>query len=210
MVASVVASRDGIIQNFTVIQGNGLCAVGQAVKAGQVLISGYTDCGICIRATRAEGEVFAYTQRHLRMIFPTQRQFRGAENGKMKKISVIFGKNLINFSKCSGISGGACAKIYSEKYITLPGGFALPIGILTEEWISYESGINVVADCAGLVQQIGRSYLLDQTVAGNIEHTQESITEADGLCILDGNYLCLENIGRLRIEESIPNYGKNH
>jgi hypothetical protein len=144
------------------------------------------------------------------MIFPTQRRLRVAEKGKIKKISVIFGKNLINFSKCSGISGGTCAKIYSEKYITLPGGFSLPIGILTEEWINYESSTDVMTDCASLVQQLARSYLLGQTVAGNIEHTQESITEADGLCTLDGQYLCLENIGRLRKEESIPNYGKNH
>ena len=54
-VSSIVAMRDGVISQLTVTKGNPVCKVGQAVKAGQVLISGYTDCGICIRASHAGG-----------------------------------------------------------------------------------------------------------------------------------------------------------
>ena len=52
-VSSIVAARDGIVQSITVYEGNPLSKVGQAVKAGQTLVSGYTDCGIVIRATQA-------------------------------------------------------------------------------------------------------------------------------------------------------------
>ena len=70
-VGSIVASRDGVITSITTTRGSGICKVGQAVMAGQVLISGYTDCGISIRAVRAEGEVFAQTDRELLRICPT-------------------------------------------------------------------------------------------------------------------------------------------
>ena len=64
-VCSIVAMRDGIIQSCTVYQGNQLCTSGQAVKAGQTLVSGYTDCGTKIQATRADAEITALTFRDL-------------------------------------------------------------------------------------------------------------------------------------------------
>lgn len=49
-VSSLVAARDGIIVSCTVTEGSALCSPGQAVRKGQTLISGYTDCGIVVRA----------------------------------------------------------------------------------------------------------------------------------------------------------------
>ena len=40
---NVVAGKDGVITSVSAMEGNCLCAVGQAVKKGQVLISAYTD-----------------------------------------------------------------------------------------------------------------------------------------------------------------------
>ena len=42
-VGNVIAARDGVIWDCTVTRGNALCQVGQAVRAGQILISGYAD-----------------------------------------------------------------------------------------------------------------------------------------------------------------------
>ena len=78
-VSSIVASRDGFIVSATVTRGNSLCRVGQSVKAGQVLISGYTDCGICIQATRAEGETCAQTSREFAAVTPAQWTARGEQ-----------------------------------------------------------------------------------------------------------------------------------
>jgi sporulation protein YqfD len=61
-ISSIVAACDGRITSCTVTKGNGLCAPGQVVQKGQLLISGYLDCGICIRVTGAEGEIFAETR----------------------------------------------------------------------------------------------------------------------------------------------------
>ena len=122
-VGSIVASRDGVITSMMTTRGNAVCKVGQAVKAGQLLISGYTDCGISIRADRAEGEIFAQTDRDLTVVYPTDRQQRRQTTGLETKYSLIIGKNRINFYFGSGISGSSCVKMYKENYMTLPGGF---------------------------------------------------------------------------------------
>ena len=75
-VGSIVASRDGVITSITTTKGTPLCKAGQAVKAGQILISGYTDCGISIRADPAEGEVFAETYREMMTLYASKRARR--------------------------------------------------------------------------------------------------------------------------------------
>ena len=115
-VGSVVAIRDGVISQCTVTKGSAVCKVGQAVKAGEILVSGYTDCGFCIKATRADGEVYAFTQRELSVSTPDKWQIRGAETRQIKKYAVIIGKNRINFYKDSGILDDRCDKMYKEIY----------------------------------------------------------------------------------------------
>ena len=104
-VSSIVASRDGFIVSATVTRGNFLCRVGQSVKAGQVLISGYTDCGICIQATRAEGEIYAQTSRDFAAVTPVKWTARGEQTAVRRKYSLIIGKKRINLWKDSGGSG---------------------------------------------------------------------------------------------------------
>jgi similar to stage IV sporulation protein len=208
-VCSIVAARDAVISSITVLRGNGICSAGQAVKAGQVLISGYTDCGISIRAERAEGEVLGYTQRKFAAIFPNDWVQRGTIQRTEKKYSIIIGKKQINFYKDSGISGASCAKIYEQKYITLPGGFQLPVSIVCEQRIYYDTVSAPQLDSQIYLQKFARQYVLSQTLAGRIEYTQEFFTDAEGYTRLDGFYGCLENLGVVRMEESVPNYGKN-
>ena len=209
-VSSIVASKDAVIDSITVLRGNGLCKAGQAVKAGQVLISGYTDCGICIQATAASGEILGHTSYALKAIFPVERQVRESITDKHQKFSIILGKKQINLSKYSGISGGSCAKIYEQNYISLPGGFTLPISLLREEWIYYDSLPGIDQNGEVTLKAFAQDYVLQQTNAGKIESALESVTTTDQICNLDGRYGCLENIGVVRVEENINNYGKDN
>ena len=205
-VCSIVAARDGIISEIMVLRGNGLCKPGHAVKEGQVLISGYTDCGICIQATRAEGEILAHTQHRLSAVFPEERTLRGEIIGTEEKISLIIGKKQINFSKGSGISGSTCAKIYTENYLTLPGGFRLPIGIATETYIQREAETDLLNDGASQLTEFACLYLTQQMQAGSVLGGNCKITEENGFCRLEGTYSCREMIGRFRLEENLPIY----
>lgn len=209
-VSSIIAARDGVIRELTVLNGNPVCKVGQAVKAGQVLISGYTDCGICIRATRSEGEVYAETQRVLTAVMLSEYSQRGQMSGQERKYSLIIGKKQINFYKDSGISDTSCDKMYSVNYITLPGGFQLPIAFVTEVWTYYETQPAQVSDEAAdaILSEFSGYYLTGTMTAGQIEERTESIQRKDGICCLHGRYACLEMIGKTRLEENLDDYGE--
>ena len=199
-VTSIVASRDGVIQSCTVNRGNGLCKVGQAVTRGQVLISGYTDCGLSIRADRAEGEIMAMTNREISAITPSFHLTKGSIIRAEKKFSLIIGKKRINFYKDSGILDTTCVKMYTENYMTLPGAFRLPVILLVEEWIYYDLTETETVDAEGVLLDFADRYLASQMIAGQILHRSEAV---DGCC-LEGQYACLEMIGQVRYEESLP------
>ena len=204
-VTSIVATRDGIVREITVTGGSAACKTGQEVKAGQVLISGYTDCGISIRAERAKGEVYAQTSHEISCIMPCFAAQRGEQVATIRKKGLIIGKNRINFSQDSGILDTGCVKMYEENYVTLPGGFVLPIAIVTETYIYYEDRESVaMGDLEDTtLPQLAESYLNSQMIAGRIVNSDVNISQQKDALLLNGNYECLEMIGQERLEEII-------
>lgn len=209
-VGSVVAARDGIITELTVLKGNPLCKLGQAVKAGEVLISGYTDLGLTIQATKAEGEVFARTNRALAAVTPAKWMVRDEIIRTEKKYSLLIGKNQINFSKDSGISPGTCVKMYTEYYVLLPGGFQIPVALIEEVRTYYElDAKSISGDTAGgILAAFTRAYLLDRMVAGKILSEQMELERTENNTCLYAQFSCLEMIGRVQSEEIIKGHGK--
>jgi hypothetical protein len=204
-VSSIVATRDGVIRELTVTGGSAACKTGQAVKAGQVLISGYTDCGISIRAERAQGEVYAQARHEISCIMALNFSQRGEQVAAIRKTGIIIGKNRINFSQDSGILDTGCVKMYEENYVTLPGGFILPIAIVTETYIYYDDRESVaVGDLEDTeLPQLVRSYLSSQMIAGRIVNADVNISRQEDSILLSGKYECLEMIGQERLEEII-------
>lgn len=202
-VSSIVALRDAVIRDMTVLKGNGLCKPGQAVKAGEVLISAYTDCGICIQATDAQGEIFGETLRRLKAILPTEYTQRTQILTSSKKYSLIIGKKRINFFKGSGISGTTCAKIYKESYLTLPGGFVLPIALCCEQWYDYKSVMTTAENQEQILSEFASGYLPGQMIAGKISNANQLFFYEDSHATLEGLYSCYEMIGVTRTEERL-------
>ena len=203
-VSSIVASTDGVITKCTATAGKLVCKPGQAVIAGEVLISGYTDCGICVRATKAQGEVFAKTKRSLTVVSPQIWSQKGMIQRAEKKFALIIGKKRINFYKDSGILGGTCDKMYSEYYLTLPGGFRLPVIWITEVYTyRTESQIQIEEPSLSVFAQ---NYLRQQMISGAILTHRENLVSQDGVFLLQGRYICTEMIGRIRNEEIIKPY----
>ncbi len=211
-ISSIVAARDALVLSATVTDGTCLCTPGQTVRAGEVLISAFTDCGRTISATRAEGEVFAQTKHTLEAITPVKRN-RRREFGEVKKnYSLQIGKKRINFYKGSGIYGGSCVKMYSKYVLTLPGGLELPVAwvcetiqacTLTEETLDVRLVKTQLQACV-------QRYLLGCMVAGSILEKDEVISNDKGNFLLTGSYVCREMIGRVR-EEILGDYhGKDN
>lgn len=208
-VCSVVAKCDGVIQEMTVTRGNALCKVGQAVTAGQVLVSGYTDCGIIIKATTAEAEVYADTLHELEAVTPTQREERTEIDREESRYYLIFGKNMIKLFKDSGISDASCVKMYEESYLTLPGGFQLPVALVQERLVYYTQDSVCAEDASAfswLEHQIDE-YLTEQMVAGKIINSEVTTTLLGDAIYFNGKYSCYEMIGQVYSEEIYKDNG---
>ena len=210
-ICSLVAVRDGIIQSGTASAGTLLCLPGQAVKAGDVLISAYTDCGISVRVQKAKGEIFAMTVRPLTVISPISFVKKGSTSKEIKKYSIQIGKKRINLSKDSGISYTTCDKIYEEYALTLPGGFQLPLSLSVETWYYRDIEENLMdIDTAGeLSSQTAKGYLAENMISGKILDAVHSEANDGKIYRLEGIYLCSEMIARERNEEIMEEYGKN-
>lgn len=208
-ISSIVAAQDGIIREITALKGNALVSPGQAVRAGQVLISGYTDCGLYIQGTFAQGEVYAITQREISAVFPTEYALRREKTDQIQKYSLIIGKKRINFEKGSGILGGSCVKIVQDYHLMLPGGFRLPVTLQVQR-ISSHRQETALRDDRAFLQTYAREYVYSQMVAGRMEGVGHVFTELSGAVRLDGVYSCYEMIGIHRKEENLLDYGKDN
>lgn len=204
-VSSIVAVTDGIIESCTAMKGNLICKPGQAVKAGQVLVSGYTDCGLSIRASQAEGEIYAQTIHALRVCVPADWDQKGDPETVTEKYSVIIGKKRINFYKDSGILDTTCDKMYTKYVLTLPGGFQLPVILLVEKqvWRNASQTGAQVQDVSDLAHEIAQDYLQQQMISGAIRSCDATGELNNGVYVLQGEYRCSEMIGRVRSEEIV-------
>jgi len=209
-VGSIAAVRDGFITTCTVTRGRALCSPGQAVKAGQILISGYTDCGITLQVTRAAGEIYAETARSVVAATPIQTQVCTAEGSEVRRFGLLLGKKRINFWKGSGISPATCGRMYAEYYITLPGGFSLPVGIWMETLVSREftPELQPEEELEIRLKDHVRRRVLEDTVAGTILQESWERNRQAGCCSLKGNFLCSEMIGRAITQEIGDIHGK--
>ena len=197
---SIVASQDAIIQQITVLRGTQLCRVGQAVKAGQMLVSGYKDYGISLKFTGAEAEIYGQTERSLETVTLATGLQRREITRREQKFSLIIGKKQINFYKDSGILHTSCVKMYEKIYLTLPGDYTLPIALVRQEILYYDTA-EVRCDDFAFMENASREYLKRQMIAGTILTESVSLYEEDNICRISGQYGCLEMIGCTTNEE---------
>ena len=204
---SLVAIRDGIVLEVTAVRGTAMVKPGQAVRAGDVLISGYTDCGGVILHQGADGEVYGRTLHQITAKTPDRRQVRGDCYDKKQKIALVIGKKRINFYEDSGILDTGCVKMYAEYYLTLPGGLTLPVKLLVETQIRYDLSEDQPdpGNLESLLSEQAKHYLQTQMIAGSVLSARAFM---DGCCY-SGEFVCHEMIGRMVYEEIITDYGED-
>ena len=211
VVSSIIAATDGVVYSCTATRGTLLCSTGEMVRKGQILISGYADCGLCIQATQAEGEIYAQTNRQITSVIPAEYIKKADSKAEAKKYSVLLGKKRINLWKGSGIWDTSCDRMYEEYYITLPGGFSLPFGIAVETVTLRSADMSTVSQeaAAQLLSEQSNTYITSKMVAGKILAEDLTVAAENGYYSLAGNYICTEMIGREQQEQIGEHYGKN-
>lgn len=207
-VSSIVADRDGYILSCVVTQGTAKIQPGQSVRKGQTLISGYTECGICIQATQAEGEIIAQTSRELNVVAPVSCMKRTVGTGTTGRISLLLGKKRIFFWKGSGISDAGCGRMYRQYDFTLPGGFRLPIALCVDTYRRFDL-VNCESEISSL-EAFAPRYLKAQMVAGQIQSGTQAVVRSGDVLLLKGSYVCTESIGKVKPEQIGETNGKTN
>lgn len=203
IVSNLIAERDGYILSATITNGTSHIHPGETVSKGQLLISGYTDCGLHIRASRAEGEVIAQTNRSIKAVTPSKYASPMEIKKTKYRISLIIGKKRINLWKSSRISDVGCGRMYEEYYLSLPGGFQLPAAIAIDQYRHFKTQeVCISEDNAQLqLQEFSEKYVRSQMIAGQITGKKQILSSSDGLYKLESSYSCTETIGQEQREQ---------
>ena len=211
-VSSIIATWDGVVRDVTVYRGNPLCRPGEVVYKGQVLVSGYTDVGFCIRAESADAEITAQTKRSICATTPMEYIVRTGVTGRKTHYRLKIGKKTIKLYKDSGISGPTCVRIYKEYSAMLPGGFTLPVSLITEEIIINDSGEgnNPQYEEQEWMEAVSDTYLKTQMLSGQILKSCYTRTSHNGVWTQHADYDCVEIIGRIHEEEQLFTNGKTN
>ena len=207
----IVALRDGVITSCTALSGTLLVAPGQAVEEGDILISGYTACDLCIRTEQAQGEIFARTIRPVSGRLPENIFQQGNVKEIRHKISLRVGKKRINLWKDSGISDATCDRMYEEYYVTLPGEFQLPLALSVERFVLRQIRDETIdpEQCRQNLQESARSYIQHQMISGMIVNASLDYTRETTAWHVNGRFLCTEMIGVMQRQQIGEKHGKS-
>lgn len=195
----VIAARDGILTSVSALEGNCLCAPGQAVRAGQVLISAYTDLEFTTRVSSALGEIYAQTLSYKTLRMPDtvlQKQPGGTQG---TQVSLLVGKKRWIIFSNSGNLTGKCDKITKRKLLTLPGALELPLGLEITHWTDSalaEAPLDAQTAEAVLKAQCEQSVAQDM-IAGTIQSLRASMEQENGSYRLSACIRCEEMIARM-------------
>lgn len=138
--AHLVAARDGQIEYFELFRGVRAVVTGQAVRAGDVLVSGIIEGaeGEAPRYTRAAGKVFARTERTLSFVVPYAWEEKQAARGKICAISLNFFDFFLKIFENSGNVDGSCDIMKDEKVLPSFGKHPIPVSLLVTKAVPYE------------------------------------------------------------------------
>ena len=137
--ANLVARCEGIIEGVEAYTGNPVVRIGQAVRAGELLVSGvYDSRAVGWRVTRAAGRVLARTEHAFSVEIPLVYEKKEYVGAPICQKTLIFFEKEIKLFKNSSILGASCDKINYVDTFAAGNGVSLPISVRTERYLCYE------------------------------------------------------------------------
>ena len=143
---NLVASRDALILGYELVAGEAVAQVGSTVKEGELLVSGLVESKrFGWRALKANGRVWAQTQRHFSVSIPYEYTVSVPVEREILEVSLIFFSKEQKLFKNSGNHSENCDKIKLVRYVysspehTIPLGFSTVSRMITEESVQTHS-----------------------------------------------------------------------
>ena len=136
---SITAASSGIIERMEVYEGAPAVSVGDAVAAGETLVSGEMASAVGdTRYVRARAAVTARTYVELTACAPLKYE-RLREADTHSRWSLIIGSKRVNFFRGSSQTPPGCGKIIEEYPLAWEGVFRLPVTLVRETVIEYSA-----------------------------------------------------------------------
>ncbi|MDO4270498.1 MAG: sporulation protein YqfD [Eubacteriales bacterium] len=205
-VVKVVAVRDGVIRALRVQDGQPAVRAGDAVAAGDTLISGLvppTAEGGAYHLTHARGAVDAYTAYQTtaaRALTVDKKVYTGKVR---RQYALVFGNKRLNLYFGSGIAGGTCDKIIKTKTAWLSDSVVFPVSLVEQTFVFYERETVTRTADEVRVDMIARA--LGDIAAGmdgTITAHTENVTEQNGAAVLKLTADAVEQIGEEALDDS--------
>ena len=202
----VIAAKDGVLTSVSVLEGNCLCAPGQAVREGELLVSAFTDLEFTTRVSAALAEIYARTLYRKQVVTPESVLEKTYTGREQTKISLIGGEKRWNIFTNGGKLTGRCDKITVTHMLRLPGGLTLPAGIAVTTSRAYTLQARTVdaQDAKALCRAQALRSIRQEMIAGTVEQETASMVQADGRYNYTASVQCEEMIARMvraRIKE---------
>lgn len=195
--AHLVAQRDGLLTNVQVYQGMKLCAAGDAVKRGQVLVSGYEDYGLFIREVCADGEIYAKTWHTGTLVTPSVTMIKTYTGRQWTHRTLVVGRKRINLFGSSWISEKNCDKMVQVTELTLPG-YRFPLWLETETYREYTLQPETRPDSQRLLSAAWERSVKADMTAGTILRSDGNYLQSGDLSVFHAQSACEEMIAVLK------------
>lgn len=194
---SVTARTTGIIDSMRVYQGAPLVTVGDAVVAGETLVSGEMPSEVGdTRYVRASAEIRARTWYEMSASAPLE--YSGLEQSDSRtRWALVIGDKRINFYLGSSQTPTVCGKIITEYPLAWEGVFTLPVTLVREQTLEYDSAAAAVdeEELSGRLEAVLRSTLeRELSGRGEILDAQFTSSASDGRLVVTMRAECMEDI----------------
>ena len=191
--ADIVAAETGIIKRMSVENGKPAVKQGDSVLEGELLVSGLMDSlSSGSKFVRAKAKVMADTWHELSAVCPAEEEVKEPGFLSRSRFALVFGKRRINLYFDSGKAIDGCDKIIHEYKLGVEGLFALPVTLVREELIPYETELQPAYDRDAMARQLEKQLL--EGMDGEVLSRSFSEGESGGLYVLTLRSHCLEDI----------------
>lgn len=127
--AHIVALRDGVLRQVSVFEGMSLCAAGDAVRKGQILVSAFEDYGLYLRAVCSDAEIYALTRHTGAVVCPAIRQEKVYTGEQWTEYCLVIGNFRRKIGQSSSFLRSDCDRITERKVLRAPDGTQLPVSL---------------------------------------------------------------------------------
>ncbi len=195
--ANLIAAVDGQIEFVQLYRGNCVVSVGQAVRAGELLVSGVYDSAVeGYRYTRAAGKVMARTEKCFTVEIPLSYEEKVYGEAECQSIVMNFFDFSLKIFKNTGNNGGACDIIKERKSPSLFGVSDLPLSfdVVTLQPYTLQPATRTHEEALELAYGELETYL--SALSGDVQLLRKDVTTeiTENALTLTCTLSCIENI----------------